>query len=122
MSFKSRLWDNRRTPPQMEWSPWFKLAEKTREDGDTIRRFIRTMYDHDQQLEHEENRYEVLRDGEVIETEFHSRCPCVRWYSQSHALALFEAAGFTDLKMTAADSSTPATAEDNSVKIRGARA
>jgi hypothetical protein len=46
----------------------------------------------------------------------------VRWYSQSQALALFEAAGFTDLKMTVADSSTPATAEDNSVKIRGARA
>jgi len=121
MSFKSRLWDGRRTPPQMQWSPWFKLAEQQRQDGDTIRRFIRTMYDHDQQLEHEENRYEVLRDGEVIETEFHSRCPCVRWYSQSQALALFEAAGFTELTMTVADSSTPATAEDNSVKIRGAK-
>jgi ubiquinone/menaquinone biosynthesis C-methylase UbiE len=122
MSFRSKLWDGHRTPPQMEWSPWVKLAEKQRDDGDTIRRFIRTMYDHDQQLEHEENRFEVLRDGEVIETEFHSRCPCVRWYSQSQALALFEVAGFIDLKMTAAESSTPATAEDNGVKIRGRRA
>jgi SAM-dependent methyltransferase len=121
MSLKSRLWENRPTPPQMQWSPWFKLAEKEREDGDTIRRFIREMYDHDQQLQHEENRYEVLRDGEVIEAEFHSRCPCVRWYSQAQALALFERAGFGDVKMTAAESAHPATPEDNSVKIRGTR-
>lgn len=121
MSLKSRLWDNRATPPQMQWSRWFKLAEKEREDGGIIRRFIREMYDHDQQLEHEENRFELLRDGEVIEAEFHSRCPCVRWYSQAQALALFERAGFTDVKMTAAESATPAMPEDNSVKIRGTR-
>ena len=119
MSLKEKLWEHRPTPPQMQWSPWFKLAERQREDGDTVRRFIREMYDHDQQLEHEENRYEMLRDGEVIESEFHSRCPCVRWYSQAQALALFEAAGFTDLRMTAAESDTPATPDDNSVKIRG---
>jgi SAM-dependent methyltransferase len=122
MSLKERLWENRRTPPQMQWSAWFKLAERQRDDGDTVRRFIREMYDHDRQLTHEENRYEVLRDGEVIETEFHTRCPCVRWYSQAEALALFEAAGFSDVRMTAAESDTPATSEDNSVKIRGTRA
>jgi ubiquinone/menaquinone biosynthesis C-methylase UbiE len=119
MSLKSRLWEDRPTPARMQWSPWFKLAEKERGDGETVRRFIREMYDHDQQLQHEENRYEVLRDGEVIEAEFHTRCPCVRWYSQ--ALALFERAGFTDVAMTAAESDRPATAEDNSVKIRGTR-
>jgi hypothetical protein len=106
----------------MQWSPWFKLAERQRQDGDTIRRFIREMYDHDLQLEHEENRYEVVRHGEVIEAEFHSRCPCVRWYSQTQALALFERAGFVDLRMTAAESATRATPGDNSVKIRGTRA
>jgi len=121
MSLKSRLWENRPTPPQMQWSPWFKLAEKEREDGETICRYIREMYDHEQQLEHEENRFELLRDGEVIEAEFHSRCPCVRWYSQAQALALFERAGFIDVRMTAAESATPATPEDNSVKIRGTR-
>ncbi len=121
LSFKSRFWENRPQPPQMQWSPWFKLAEKEREGGDIIRRYIRDRYDHDQQLQHEENRYEVVRDGEVIEAEFHSRCPCVRWYSQDQALALFGRAGFTDVKMTAADSDRPATPEDNSFKIRGTR-
>jgi SAM-dependent methyltransferase len=121
MSFKAKLWEDRPTPPRMQWSPWFKLVERQREDGDTIRRFIRTMYDHDRQLEHEENRYEVLRDGEVIESEFHSRCPCVRWYWQPQALALFEAAGFTDVRMTATETENPATPDDNSFKIRGTR-
>jgi SAM-dependent methyltransferase len=122
MSLKSRLWENRRTPPQMQWSPWFKLAERERDDGTTVRRFIREMYDHDQQLEHEENRYEVLRGGEVIEEEFHSRCPCVRWYGQEQAVGLFERAGFSDIRMTAQESDRPASIDDNSFKIRGTRA
>ena len=43
-------------------------------------RWMRSRYDHDQQLEHEENRYEVLRDDVVIQTEHLGRSPCVRWY------------------------------------------
>ena len=43
---------------------------RPRGDGTAIRRWIWTRYDHDAQLEHEENRYEVLRDGEVVATDF----------------------------------------------------
>jgi SAM-dependent methyltransferase len=121
LSLKTRLWEDRSTPPQMQWSSWFKLAERQREDGDTIRRFVRARYDHDQQVEHEENRYEVVRGGAVIETEFHSRCPCVRWYSQDQARTLFEAAGFADVSLTATETETPVTPGDNSFKIRGTR-
>jgi hypothetical protein len=45
----------------------------------------------------------------------------VRWYNQAQAVGLFEAAGFIDVRMTAAESDTPATPEDNSIKIRGTR-
>ncbi|HEX4198322.1 MAG TPA: class I SAM-dependent methyltransferase [Caulobacteraceae bacterium] len=121
LSLKSRLWESRPTPRQMQWSPWFKLAERERDDGATVRRFIRTMYDHDQQVEHEENRYQILREGEVVDEEFHSRCPCVRWYSQEQALGLFARAGFTDIRMTAQESDRPASPDDNSFKIRGTR-
>jgi ubiquinone/menaquinone biosynthesis C-methylase UbiE len=121
LSFKSQLWPGRRTPPQMEWSAWYKLAEQPREDGATIRRFVRAKYDHGQQLEHEENRYEVWRDGELMEAEFHSRSPAVRWYSQSQALALFEQAGFIDLSLTSESTFDPATPDDISFKIRGTR-
>jgi hypothetical protein len=82
MPFMSKLWPGRRTPAQMEWLDWRVIGEASRpRDGAAIRRWIRTRYDHQQQLEHEENRYEVLRDGVVIETEHHGRSPCVRWYS-----------------------------------------
>jgi SAM-dependent methyltransferase len=121
-SFKVRLWPGRRTPPQMEWSDWFKLAEAQRpEDGLLVRRWVRGMYDHEQQLEHEENRYELMRAGQVIETENHSRSPCVRWWTLDQALAAFEQAGFADVRATSGDTHEPASSEDNLFKVWGAR-
>jgi SAM-dependent methyltransferase len=121
-SFKVKLWPGRRTPPQMQWSDWFKLAEAPRPgDGATIRRWIREKYDHEQQLEHEENRYELLRDGVVVETEHHSRSPCVRWWSQAQALAAFGEAGFAEVRATAKDTLDVASAEDNTFKVWGVR-
>jgi ubiquinone/menaquinone biosynthesis C-methylase UbiE len=118
MPFMAKLWPGRRAPRQMEWSDWHRLGEATRpEDGASIRRWIRTRYDHDQQLEHEENRYEVLRDGVVIQTERLGRSPCVRWYSQAQALALHDVtvttSGFTF---------DPASAEDTLFCILATRA
>ena len=122
ISFKAKLWPGRRPPAQGEWTDWFKMAEQERaEDGLTIRRWIRLMFDYAAQLEHEENRYEVLRGDVVLQSETHHRSPAVRWYSQSQALACFEAAGFTDLTITAADTFTPATAEDTLFKITAVR-
>ena len=122
VSFSSRLWPGRRTPPQMQWSDWYRLAEQHQpEDGATLRRWIRARYDHDQQLQHEENRYELLRDGVVIETEHHARSPCVRWYSQTEAVACFQVAGFTEINMTSKESFDSATLEDARFKVIGTR-
>jgi SAM-dependent methyltransferase len=122
-SFKVRLWPGRRTPPQMAWSEWFKLAEAPRSgDGILIRRWIRERYDHEQQVEHEENRYELVREGVVVETEHHSRSPCVRWWTQAQAVAAFEEAGFADIRTTARDTFEPATPEENLFKAWGTRA
>jgi SAM-dependent methyltransferase len=122
MSYSSKLWPGRRTPPQMQWSDWFNMAEAPRaEDAAVIRRWIRARFDHDQQLEHEENRYQLLRDGVVVEEELHQRSPAVRWYSQEQALAGFEQAGFTQIAITAADSFDPASAGDPLFKITGVR-
>jgi SAM-dependent methyltransferase len=113
MPFMSKLWPGRRTPAQMEWLDWYVIGEARRpRDGAVIRRWIRTRYDHGQQLEHEENRYEVLRDGVVAETEHHGRSPCVRWYSQAQAKTLIESAGFTIEATTSGFTFDPAAAED----------
>jgi SAM-dependent methyltransferase len=120
-SFKVRLWPRGPAPPQMQWSEWDKLAEAQRPgDGATIRRWIREQYDHEQQLEHEENRYELLRDDVVIETEHHSRSPCVRWWTQDQALAAFEKSGFVDVRATSRDTFDPASPNDNLFKVWGA--
>ncbi len=122
MPFMSKLWRGRIVPPQMEWGDWRKIGEAQRpEDGATVRRWMRTRYDHDEQLEHEENRYEVLRDDVVIQTERLGRSPCVRWYSQAQARLLFEQAGFAVTTMTAGFTFDPATSEDTIFCILAAR-
>ena len=121
VSFASRLWSGRALPPQMEWSEWRKLAEARQADGDVIRRWIRARFDHDAQHEHEENRYERLRDAEVVEAEFHGRSPAARWYTQDQALALFERAGFVDLVATSKDTTDPARPHDRNFKVFGTR-
>lgn len=121
-SFNAKLWPGRRTPPQMRWSAWFKLAQEQRpKDGATVRRWIRAKYDHELQLEHEENRYEVLQDGEVVQTEFHHRSPCVHWYTPAQALAAFERAGFTAVHATSGDSFDPAPPGETRFKVFGTR-
>jgi ubiquinone/menaquinone biosynthesis C-methylase UbiE len=120
--FMSKLWPGRRAPPQMHWSDWFKMAEAPRPgDGAIIRRWIRTRYDHEQQLEHEENRYELLQDEVVVLTEHHGRSPCVRWYSQSQAAAQFEQAGFTVVATTSGFTFEPASAEDTTFCVIATR-
>jgi SAM-dependent methyltransferase len=122
MPFMSKLWRGRTPPPQMQWTDWHKLGEAQRpEDGATIRRWIRTRYDHDRQLEHEENRYEVLRDGAVTLTERLGRSPCVRWYARSQAAALYERAGFTVVATTSGFTFDPAAAADTTFCILGTR-
>jgi SAM-dependent methyltransferase len=119
-SFKARLWPGRRTPPQMQWSDWFKFAEAVRpEDGLVVRRWIRARYDHEQQVEHEENRYELLRGDVVIQTENHSRSPSVRWWTLDQAMAAFAAVGFADVRATAGDTHEPASPEGNAFKVWG---
>ena len=122
LSFNAKLWRGRRTPPQMEWSPWEVYAEQPRpEDGATVRRWIRTRYDHDQQLEHEENRYEVLRDGVVAYSEFHQRSPCVHWYTLPQAVATVAAAGLADVRATVRDTFDPAPDDELMFKVMGLR-
>jgi len=122
MPFMSKLWPGKETPPQMEWSDWHKIGERERpEDGATIRRWIRARYDHERQLQHEENRYEVLVAGEVVEMELNERSPAVRWYSQAQAATLLERAGFAGVRLTGGFTEEPATPADATFCVFGIR-
>jgi SAM-dependent methyltransferase len=121
LSFRSRFWSRRNPPAQMQWSDWTVLAEAPRPDGLVFRRWYRERFDLVAQFQYEENRYELLRDGAVVETEFHARVPSVCWHTQTQALGFFERAGFTDLKITTRDSFDPAGPDDSLFKIIGVR-
>ena len=109
------MWSGRpQTAEQADkWHMRKRLAELAdRSPKATVRRWSRARYDSDAQLEHTEDRYEVIVDGEVVETEQHSRSPSARWYTQEQSRALFEEAGFADVRLYSEFSRDAATADD----------
>jgi ubiquinone/menaquinone biosynthesis C-methylase UbiE len=92
---------------------WEQVAEQVRpEDGLLIRRWSRATYDLAQQLEHTEDRYEVIREGEIIESEYHSRSPADRWYTPAQAIKLYQDAGFTSIRIFREFTYEPASPDD----------
>ncbi len=122
MSIMSQLWPGDRTPPHMKWTDWRKAGQKPRpEDGAIIRRSIRTRYDIHNQLEHEENRYEVLVEGEVTQTEHHRRTPAVRWYTQDQITTALHRAAFTNVRLTSGFTQEPAEPSDTTFCVIGTK-
>lgn len=92
---------------------WEIFQEAVRpEDGAIVRRWARIEYDLREKLEHTEDRYEVLVNGEVIDTEYHHWSPATRWYTLAEALGLFEQAGFVDVQAYSHFTKDPASPAD----------
>ena len=69
------------------------------EDGATIRRWQYSRFDPDTDLEHTIDRYEIIRDGNVIASEEHHQSPGTRSYTQEQAVKLYQGAGFKDIQI-----------------------
>ena len=94
---------------------WELEAEATRpSDGALVRRWFRCWYEPEKRLQHTEDRYEVLKDGQVIESESYLASPFLTWYSLDEALALMEEAGFVDARAHSDFKFEAATEEDTS--------
>lgn len=78
---------------------WELTGEVEREDGATVRRWTWFRYDLETQLEHVAFRYEVIADGKTIQEETQRFSPETRSYTQQQAIALFEAAGFEEVRV-----------------------
>ncbi len=99
---------------------WTMTAEATQpDDGLLVRRWSRSTYDIPRQLEHTEDRYELLRDGEIVATEEHFRSPATRWYTQDEAVELFRVAGFADILVTRWFSEEPADSNERLFCVLG---
>jgi SAM-dependent methyltransferase len=72
-------------------------VEAPLEDGTTVRRTGREVFDPTTRLESTDDLYEVVRDGVVVRSEQHIREPATRAWREDEVAALYEEAGFVDL-------------------------
>jgi SAM-dependent methyltransferase len=84
-------------PIQTDWRLTGEVVRP--EDGAVLRRWSRADYDLENQLEHTEERYEVILQGQIVASEHHRRSPAARWYTPAQALKLYEGASFTQVRL-----------------------
>ncbi len=112
------LWEGGPT----EHGEWKLMVERVRsEDGALVRRWSRARYDVAAHLEHTEERFEISIDGEVIASEHHVRSPATRWYTQAEAKALYQEAGFVDVRVWSGFTRKPALSGDTLFSIVGTK-
>lgn len=113
------LWQPGEPTQQTEWT---LTGEKTRpEDGAVVRRWSRSRYDVERQLEHTEDRYEAVLDGQVVAAEHHQRSPATRGYTQEQAVELYRAAGFSGIEVCSGFTRQPASQADPLFTVVGKR-
>jgi ubiquinone/menaquinone biosynthesis C-methylase UbiE len=101
---------------------WEINEERMRpDDGVLIRRWTRYTWHIPQQLEDTEDRYEVISEGEIIDSEYYVRSPATRWYTQAQAVQLYEEASFTNIRVVSEFSQEPASEKDTLFSILGTR-
>lgn len=99
-------------------------SEHTREvtrvgDGATIRRWSFSRFDPDTDFEHTIDRYEIVRSGEVIASEEHQQSPATRSYTQEQAVALYQEAGFQEIRVFHEFTFEPAMPGDTLFSVLG---
>ena len=91
------------------------------EDGATARRWSYTRFDPQTDLEHTIDRYEILRDGQVIASEEHHQSPATRSYTQEQAVTLYQETGFKDIQVFHEFTFEPAKSEDMTFCVLGSK-
>ena len=89
------------------------------EDGATIRRWQYSRFDPDTDLEHTIDRYEIIREGNVIASEEHHQSPGTRSYTQEQAVKLYLDAGFTEVQILHEFTFEPVKPEDTVFCVLG---
>jgi ubiquinone/menaquinone biosynthesis C-methylase UbiE len=91
------------------------------EDGATIRRRSHTRFDLKTNFEHTIDRYEIIRDGNVVASEEHEQSPATRSYTQQQAVALYQQAGFKNIQVFHEFTFEPVRPEDTTFSVLGFR-
>ncbi len=91
------------------------------DDGALVRCSSRARFDLVTSLDHTEDRYDVIINGEVVASESLARSPATRSYTQEQAIKLYETAGFTNIRVYSGFTFQTATAADTGVTVVGTR-
>ena len=91
------------------------------EDGATVRRTSWSRYNPETRMEDTRDIWEVIKDGQVIESEMHEQAPGTRSFTREEAIALFESAGFKDIQLFSGFTFEPVKPEDTLFSIIGVK-
>jgi len=101
---------------------WQLIGERVRPDDDLlVRRWARSDYDPTAQLEHTEDRYELVKDGEVITSELYRRSPATRAYTLDQITDMLVKTGYVNTRAVSGFTGQPASADDEIFCIFGER-
>jgi SAM-dependent methyltransferase len=115
LAMSMRIMDARET--EVDWE---LVAEAVNPKDDAhIRHWFRCRYESDLRLQHTEDRYEVLVDGQVVHAESYVASPFLTWYPLNEALALLEECGFATVRAHSDFKFEPATDQDTSYIVLG---
>ena len=113
------LWSGDRTQPTVS-EEWTREVVRP-EDGVIIRRWSHSTYDLINNLEHTQDRYEVIQNGAVVASQSFARSPATRGYTQAQAVEIYQAAGFGPIRLTSDFTQEPAKAEDTVFVVWGVK-
>jgi SAM-dependent methyltransferase len=88
-------------------------------DGALVRRWWRCWYDIPRRLQHTEDRYEIIVDGEIVRSETYVRSPALTWFPPAEALAMLEEAGFVNVRGVHDFTDRPVQDDDKSYVVLG---
>jgi SAM-dependent methyltransferase len=101
---------------------WQLIGEGVRPDDDLlVRRWARSDYDPTAQLEHTEDRYELVKDGEVIASELYRRSPATRAYTLDQITDMLLKTGYVNIRAVSGFTSQPASPDDELFCVFGRR-
>jgi SAM-dependent methyltransferase len=106
----------------LEEQEWILIGEETRpEDGLLLRRWWRGRYDEKTQLQHTDERFELLDGDTVVAEEYQRRSPATRGYTFTQVQERLAGAGFENVHAVANFTNEPAGPEDDLFCVFGTR-
>jgi ubiquinone/menaquinone biosynthesis C-methylase UbiE len=102
---------------------WQFIGERARPDDDLlVRRWARSDYDPTTQLEHTEDRYDLVKkDGEVIASKLYRRSPATRAYTLDQITDMLLKTGYVNIRAVSGFTSQPASPDDELFCVFGRR-